>query len=164
MATPYPTTITNKIYTLIEAMSAPNYYLDWGAVNIKDRALETTYEAYAKVGWDNETNFDVENGVVQSGFSNYLDFTINIRVPITTETASPNYSIRPQLYKGLEDLKKLFGNNPCLGLSNVIITTYKGAALNKENIESGDRFCPISLDVRYRVYYFQDRSNVFNPI
>lgn len=163
--TPLITETIEGIRDLIEGMSIPNgYSLNWGDIDKEDWAIHnlSIYNAFAVVKWNGETNLNDTTGVSQSSYSNYQNFIINIRIPLTIEMNNPNYDIRPQLYKGLEDLKKVFANTPCLGVDAVQYNMYKGMRPNKDKILSGDRFSPYTMDCFLRVYYFQNRSNVFN--
>jgi len=110
------TKIIKQVCLLIESISVANgYNLNFGPCNIEDRTLTTGFDAYAIVTWTLEENNDYE-GIVQSS-TNKLKLNINLRVPLLTEETNPNFAIRSQLYKGLDDIKMLFGRNQNLQLN-----------------------------------------------
>lgn len=164
---PVLTLITNQIRGIIEALStSTGYLLNWGPIDYEDRALEdlNTYNAYGVLIWDDEINYDVDRGAIQSAFSNYIDYTLNVRVPLDTESNKANYDVRPQLYKGLCDIKHYFGHFPNIDGSFACTVMYLGSKLNKTGKNSGDRFCPITLDIKLRAWYFQYRADVYQIV
>lgn len=153
----------NLILTLenkIESMTDDEYLLNWAPCNIEDRALESIdYGAYACV----YCNFE-ENNDLNFTFANRISTKINIRVPNDIISDNSNFYNRLQLYKGLEDLKQLLGKNNPLDLEYNYYILYKGCEIDKGGIISGDRFCPISLNVYFDIFYYQSKVSIYNTV
>lgn len=139
------------------------YNLDWSDGNYEDRALEnSTDTAYAVISLIEENNNDQTSSATSNTFFNELSININVRAPLSVEPSNPIPTSRLQLYKALDDLKRLIGNNYDIGNYGPIL--YNGCEINTNGITSGDRFTPLSLDVKFTLYIYQLRNNVFQTL
>ena len=164
MSTPLSISALNQIKTLVYAMSVSGgYNLDWSDGNYEDRALEnSTDTAYAVISLVEENNNDQASSATSNTFFNELSININVRTPLSVEPSNPIPESRLQLYKALDDLKRLIGNNYDIGDYGPIL--YTGCEINTEGVKSGDRFTPLSLDVKFTLYIYQLRNNVFQTL
>jgi hypothetical protein len=160
MADPVLSLIEQEIEALLASLSvATGYRLNWAPVNFEDRALEdnSTYNCFACVYFESEENHDDVNTCHASAYSNKAIYTIECRVPLTSESTKPKFDARKQLYLAQEDIKKAFGDAQTMNSVYASNVQYTDSELIPDTLGTGDRFTPIYLKVYLDVWYFQDR-------
>lgn len=160
MANPIISLIEQEIETFLASLSvAGGYRLNWAPVNFEDRALEnnTSYNCFACVYFQSEENHDDVNMVHASAYSNKALYTIECRVPLTSESTKPKFDARKRLYFAQEDIKKAFGTYSTINSVYASNVQYTGSSIIEDTLQKGDRFTPIMLKVDIDVWYFQDR-------
>jgi hypothetical protein len=156
--------ITDKIETamaaLITGMKTVNgFNFNWSLTDEEDisigafpRAIINPTDSLA----DKETNMDTLAGVGSQDYTNEVLFTILVIGELDTPSTNPNFAIRSNLRKALDDLKMLFGANYT---ANDTCENIMYAASQIEIVKRNDVQRPGQLRVIFKAIYSQDRSN-----
>lgn len=155
--------ITDKIelamVSLIEGMrTTGGYNFSWQIANEEDISIEGFPRAVINPTdslADKETNMDTLSGIGSLDYTNEVLFTILVIGELDTVSINPNFDIRSNLRKALDDLKMLFGvhytaNDTC---DNIL---YMGSQI--EIIKRNDVQRPGQLRVIFKSIYSQDRQ------
>ena len=144
--------IEDEMYDLIRGINAEPYNYVWGTVNERDMAKQEWPSAV--IYFENETNLDDKNGAWSQSYYEEVTYRIEVRARLYSEYSNPVQEIHKDLYKCLDDLKRLFGNKWNLnGECDTIM--YMGSEIVEE--PAGDIFIPSKLVSRWLVRYEHDR-------
>jgi len=147
--------IEDKIESLIESINAEPYNFVWGDCSLYYDMAKASYPC-AGVTFEGEENQDEDNGTWGGAYFNIANFRIDVRCQLDSEYPNPREIITGELYKALDDLKRVFGINWSLGgTANSI--QYKGCEIVDET--ANDVFIPSRLVTHWIVHYEQDRQD-----
>jgi hypothetical protein len=156
--------ITDKIEvamaSLISGMrTTSGYNFSWQIVNEEDTSIEGFPRAVINPTdslADKETNMDTVAGIGSLDYTNEVLFTILVIGELDTTSTNPNFAIRSNLRKALDDLKMLFGVNYTVNdtCDNIL---YMGSQI--EIIKRNDVQRPGQLRAIFKAIYSQDRSH-----
>jgi hypothetical protein len=156
--TPILTLAETAMESLIGAMSiAGGYNFDWeNDVDQEDKAQHAAYPFAVVRGMPDESNTDAPNGAHGEAYQNTAHVAIDVYTRLASERTDPQRDMRTDMYKALDDLKRVFALN--LGLGGVVdYIQYKSARITNEI--QGDRFVPGKLETEWEITYVQDRNN-----
>ncbi len=164
MATPVLTNIRNEIKSMISGMTIlGGYHFDWAAVNpsfFSAANLPSQAAAiFALVEDNEEKNLDGFGAVNGGMYTNDVEFVISAFPRPTPPTGTPYIDVcDAAIDLAVEDLKRLFGNKPCLNgkAFNSLYSGSKKLFTNKEDI-------PCYVEFRLAVRYRQDRKQPQRP-
>jgi hypothetical protein len=152
MATALLQSIDDKIASLIQGIRANPYNYQWGTSNQRDMAKASFPSA--NIYLESETNVDENNGTWAQSYMNELTYRIEVKAQLSGEFTNPIQEIHKNLFKCLDDLKRLFGNKWNME-STCDTIMYKSMEIIEER--SGDIFIPSKMITRWLVRYEQDR-------
>jgi hypothetical protein len=156
--------ITDKIEVAMAALisgmrTTGGYNFSWSLCDEEDisigefpRAVINPTDSLA----DKETNMDTVAGIGSLDYTNEVLFTILVIGELDTTSTNPNFAIRSNLRKALDDLKMLFGVNYTVNdtCDNIL---YMGSQI--EIIKRNDVQRPGQLRAIFKAIYSQDRSH-----
>ncbi len=164
MPTPVLTLIRSEIKTMISGMTtAGGYNFTWAAVNPSffsaSNISSQAASIFALVEDNEEKNLDSFGAVNGGMYTNDVEFIISAFPRPTPPAGVPFIDVVDEAIDlAVEDLKKLFGNKPCLN-GKAFNSLYSGSRkifTNKEDI-------PCFVEFRLAVRYRQDRRDPARP-
>jgi hypothetical protein len=164
MAAPVLTQIRNEIKAMISAMTtAGGYRFTWAAVNPSFFSAANlpaqSATIFALVEDNEETNFDSFGAVNGGMYGNDVEFIISAFPRPNPPAGVPFIDVCDEAIDlAVEDLKKLFGNKPCIN-GKAFNSLYSGSRKVFTHKEDIPCFVEFRLVVRYR----QDRRDPARP-